>query len=383
MQIEPPAEPAPASPPVQINPGSENPVWSGLDLLIIAMVFLTAVFFFSGVFYMIALRTSQAVGVSAAELSRNPGPLIVVPSMSLAYSAMLAAMYVLVTRHRHRPFWQAVGWGWPSGWWLAYMFAGGLLAIGLAQISRFLPIPKSLPMDRFFQNSQGAYLMAVFGVAVAPLAEEMLFRGFLYPVLDRWLETLFMTPRQIRRAAMSILVLGGWGYAAHRLSLPRTFLASVALIVLLGVFYMARSPEGRVHRLLLPGAVLVAWGLASRSIPEPALGYITVALLFVAALLGAVGFTQPLATSAAGTWGRLLAVLVTSLGFAMIHSEQLGRAWGPLLVLFMVGLVLTLTRVLTRSLAPGFLIHVGYNLTLFIGLYLGTDHFRHLERMTQ
>jgi hypothetical protein len=39
--------------------------------------------------------------------------------------------------------------------------------------------------------------------------------------------------------------------------------------------------------------------------------------------------------------------------------------------------------VVTRSLAPGFLIHVGYNLTLFIGLYIGTDHFRHLERMTQ
>jgi membrane protease YdiL (CAAX protease family) len=383
MQIEPPAEPAPTSPPAQIHPGAENPVWSGLDLLIIALVLLMALFFFSGLFFMVALRSSRPAGVSATELSRNPGPLIVVPSMTLAYAAMLGAMYVLVTRHRRRPFWQAVGWGWPSGWWLAYMFAGGLLAVGLAQLSRFLPIPKSLPMDRFFQNRQGAYLMMLFGVVVAPLAEEMLFRGFLYPVLDRWLETLFMTPRQIRRAAMSILVLAGWGYGGHRLSLPSTFLASIVLILTIGAFHMARSPEGRVYRLLLPGALLLAWGLASRSIPDPAFGYVTVALLFVAALLGGVGLTEPLGASAAGTWGRLLAVLVTSLGFAMIHSEQLGRAWGPLLVLFMVGLVLTLTRVVTRSLAPGFLIHVGYNLTLFIFLYLGTDHFRHLERMTQ
>ncbi len=56
---------------------------------------------------------------------------------------------------------------------------------------------------------------------------------------------------------------------------------------------------------------------------------------------------------------------MTSVGFAMVHSEQLGQAWGPLLVLFVVGLVLTLTRVVTRSVTPGLLIHVGYNLMLF------------------
>jgi hypothetical protein len=67
----------------------------------------------------------------------------------------------------------------------------------------------------------------------------------------------------------------------------------------------------------------------------------------------------------------------------MVHSEQLGEAWGPLLVVFIVGMVLTVTRVLTRSVAPGFLIHVGYNLTLFAGLFLGSDHFRHLERISQ
>ena len=88
-------------------------------------------------------------------------------------------------------------------------------------------------------------------------------------------------------------------------------------------------------------------------------------------------------TSAAGKWGRFIAVLVTSLAFAMVHGEQLGQAWGPLLVLFVVGLVLTITRVVTRSVTPGLLIHMGYNLMLFGVHYIGTDHFRHLERMSQ
>ena len=49
------------------------------------------------------------------------------------------------------------------------------------------------------------------------------------------------------------------------------------------------------------------------------------------------------------------------------HGAQ-RTAWpslGAALVLFVVGLVLTLTRVVTRSITPGLLIHVGYNLTLF------------------
>jgi hypothetical protein len=54
-----------------------------------------------------------------------------------------------------------------------------------------------------------------------------------------------------------------------------------------------------------------------------------------------------------------------------------------LLVLFVVGCILTLTRVVTRAVAPGVLLHAGYNGTLFGLMYIATDHFRHLERMTQ
>ena len=91
--------------------------------------------------------------------------------------------------------------------------------MGLGLLSRLLPIPKSLPMDQFFKDAQGAYLMMIFGVAIAPFAEEMLFRGFLYPMLDRWLQTLFMTPRQIRQGCVWILIMAGWGFIEHRLAL--------------------------------------------------------------------------------------------------------------------------------------------------------------------
>ena len=94
--------------------------------------------------------------MSAAELGKNPGPLVIVPAMTLAYLAMLIAMYGLVTRHRQRPFWQTVGWRWPGNLgWLGFMAGGALLAVVLGELSRLLPIPKSLPMDKFFQNRAG------------------------------------------------------------------------------------------------------------------------------------------------------------------------------------------------------------------------------------
>jgi len=53
---------------------------------------------------------------------------------------------------------------------------------------------------------------------------------------------------------------------------------------------------------------------------------------FLGSLLGLLSAAPPAEPSAAGRWGRSLAVLITSIGFAMVHSEQLGQAWGPLLV---------------------------------------------------
>jgi membrane protease YdiL (CAAX protease family) len=43
--------------------------------------------------------------------------------------------------------------------------------------------------------------------------------------------------------------------------------------------------------------------------------------------------------------------------------------------------VFTLTRVRTNSVGASFLMHVGYNSTLFGLLWVASDHFRHLEKV--
>ena len=75
-----------------------------------------------------------------------------------------------------------------------------------------------------------------------------------------------------------------------------------------------------------------------------------------------------------------VAVLFTAATFALIHGTQLGYAWAPLLSIFVVGVVFTLVRERTESVAASFLMHCGYNLALFGSLWLASDHFRHLEK---
>jgi uncharacterized protein len=48
-----------------------------------------------------------------------------------------------------------------------------------------------------------------------------------------------------------------------------------------------------------------------------------------------------------------------------------------------VGLVLTLVRALTKSVAASVLLHIAYNGTLSLLMFLATDGFRHLERLNQ
>jgi hypothetical protein len=202
-------------------------------------------------------------GLPATDVAKFP--LVSVIAQMLAYLAVFAMMAMLA-RHSGGPsFLTAVRWNWPMAWPL-YLAGGAVMAFALQGLAHVLPMPKELPIDRFFQTPLEAWALSVFGTTLAPLFEELFFRGFLYPVL--------------------------------------------------------------VRRL-----------------------------------------------------GPSLAIILTAAGFGLIHAPQLGHAWAPVLVVFLVGLVLTITRALTRSVAAGFLMHMAYNGTISMLLFIGSDGFRHLERL--
>jgi uncharacterized protein len=81
--------------------------------------------------------------------------------------------------------------------------------------------------------------------------------------------------------------------------------------------------------------------------------------------------------------GLPIAVFLTALPFAFLHGSQLGFAWGPMLVIFLVGVTLTLVRARKNSVAASVLIHIAYNGTITVAMFAATDGFRHLEKLNQ
>lgn len=259
-----PLEPVPSEPVLTAPAKQSFPAWSAWDVLAVLVFTAVAVFGFSLAALFIARAVPGYRHAPIAELATNAR--IVIGAQAAAYPLVLIFMFVLVRSRTRERFGRAIHWNWPGISAPGFFVLGIILAVAIDGLSRFLPIPKSLPMDKYFNDAASAYLMAAFGMTLAPLLEELFFRGLLYPVLRR-------------------------------------------------------------------------------------------------------------------AFGLIIGVLLTAAAFAAIHGTQLGYAWAPILSIFVVGVVFTVARERSNSVAASFLMHCGYNFSLFALLWLASDHYRHLERV--
>jgi hypothetical protein len=76
----------------------------------------------------------------------------------------------------------------------------------------------------------------------------------------------------------------------------------------------------------------------------------------------------------------ILAIWTLGVGFGLHKLWQ--YSYTPGRPVFIVGVAFTMVRVRTNSVAAAFLMHCGYNFALFAALWLASDHYRHLEKVT-
>jgi membrane protease YdiL (CAAX protease family) len=173
------------------------------------------------------------------------------------------------------------------------LFGAALACFGVALVDEIvLPGPTNTPIDQTFRMPGAVWLLFAFGVTLAPLIEEIAYRGFLLPALC---------------TAYDWVVEQITGSLAPRV-----------------------DSNGRPR-----------WSM-------PAM---------------------------------LVASVVSSIPFALMHGDQTAYSLGPFLLLVCVSLVLSWVRLGTRSLAASVLVHSSYNLLLFSLMYLGTGGFKHLDKM--
>jgi membrane protease YdiL (CAAX protease family) len=112
-------------------------------------------------------------------------PRLLIPTMAVGYLIAGAIVWAVFTYLWQRSFTDALHWNFAAvrrRW--GRLLAGGIaLSLVVQLLSNLLPIPKTLPIDDFFRTSADVWLVALFGTFLAPVFEELAFRGFLLPSL--------------------------------------------------------------------------------------------------------------------------------------------------------------------------------------------------------
>jgi membrane protease YdiL (CAAX protease family) len=88
-------------------------------------------------------------------------------------------------------------------------------------------------------------------------------------------------------------------------------------------------------------------------------------------------------STAHSTPALIVAAMLSSLPFALMHAAQIGYAWGVVGILYGVSLALSFIRIRTQSLACSTLMHGCYNFIIFLLLFLSSDGFSHLEKIAR
>jgi hypothetical protein len=215
-----------------------------------------------------------------------------VGSEALSYLATLALSWFIFPLLWKRPFAEGIQANLDAARRNALRLIpmGVVLSFAIQAISSLTTLPKDVPIDKLLRTPSDLWFVTAFGILLAPLFEEICFRGFLLPA---------------------------FAIAYDWLSLPRT-------------------PAARE-----------AWH-SSNKLTTPAL---------------------------------VFSAVLTSILFILLHAPQIGYAWPALALLFCVSLILCFVRLRLRSVMASTLIHMSYNATIFLIIFVATGGYRHLDKI--
>ena len=188
-------------PATSITPGYLGPIdpllpedlrvpWGWGDLALLIAVAISGTFVVS----LLLIKGFTIAGISFRQVQNIPGDrnLFLILNQALLSVALLAYLAAQMRHSFHVPFWRTIGWR-PlqtgqtprAAAYLGLIFSGCMLAILVTLSSAAFKSTTKMPIELFFQDRRSALLLMSLGVLLAPVLEETIFRGYLYPVVAR------------------------------------------------------------------------------------------------------------------------------------------------------------------------------------------------------
>jgi len=205
--------------------------WDWIDVVVLALLAFLSVTFVIPLFLVMSF---SMVGIGRAQLSGSVADrnLLAILDQVILSFGLLAYLAAQIRMRVKTGFWRTIGWvpletgRMPRGVvYLGLVLGGIFVAIVTSVASAAFPPKRQLPIQVIYQDRHTAILFMLMAVLLAPVVEETLFRGYIYPVVAR----AFGIPA-------SVIITGTLFGLLHSFQLWGGWWA-IGLIVLVGIIF--------------------------------------------------------------------------------------------------------------------------------------------------
>jgi membrane protease YdiL (CAAX protease family) len=166
--------------------------WGWLEVALFVVLAVIASFVVTSGMAEVAVRFFRVRpdDVFSAERMTTAKSIVVLFSQAAVDGLAILYFYLMLRARTAAPFWPSIGWremregsGTLRRAAVQFLAGGAVLAVVVSFVGGFLNSKAPLPIEQLLQARISILLFGILGVLVAPLVEETIFRGFLYPVI--------------------------------------------------------------------------------------------------------------------------------------------------------------------------------------------------------
>jgi CAAX protease family protein len=160
-----------------VTPEPRNPFWTYQDLVLFAGLAVASLL--AG-----GLLVKGVIAVAGIHIARKAFELL--PAQLAGYLFMFVALGLIFRVQYGRPFWRSLGFVRPRASLLRIVTIGYVLAFAIALLGGLIRAPElQAPMKELFSDRSSLLFAMIVGVTVAPVCEELIFRGLMQPLFVR------------------------------------------------------------------------------------------------------------------------------------------------------------------------------------------------------